>query len=567
MGLRAQRFGRTALILGLMAGSFGVGMGVDPLKVAAETRNFSTFLQVYDLLRSEFLDTHLLNQNKLEYGAINGMLATLHDPYTRFMDPKVFKGMQDERDGEFSGIGIQIGMRDDVLTVISPIAGTPAFKAGLKPGDHILAVDGKPTKDMGIEEAVTHIRGKTGTKVDLLIGRPGVLKPFDVHIMRSEIVTKAVTTKNLPDDIGYIQLSTFMNENADTEVRKALLQMKDKKALILDLRGNPGGLLPNAVNIGLMFIDHGPIVQIVDRDGNRELLPDNEPGTHPKLVWPKNKPLVVLVDGGSASASEILSGALKDTHVGVLIGTRTFGKGLVQTVHALDGGAGVAITTNKYLTAGGHDINKVGIVPNLIVDPMQVWQLPKASQRMTDTPIDERPGYKDLQLDMGIKYLEGALGDGPKVAIPKVPKAIDAGQNHGLNLSLSLPKTLDFDVALQFQRGKEALADLQRADPLDETMNDLGDKLRELTPDQVDEIAQRKDFAIEIDSTAGRAGEAVARDRAEHVADFVRGFFLTLGETLDPTRIRIKTHAGGTSGTQLKIHLPYGEVLNDEQGQ
>ncbi|MBU6428239.1 MAG: PDZ domain-containing protein, partial [Cyanobacteria bacterium REEB65] len=179
---RARRFGRGLLVLGLMAGSFGVGMGVDPLKVAAETRNFSTFLQVYDLVRSEFLDKHF-DDNQLEYGAIRGMLATLNDPYTRFMDPKVFKSMQEERLGSFSGIGIQIGLRGNVLTVISPLEDTPAFKAGLKSGDQILEVDGHPTKDMDLEEAVGLIRGKRGTKVKLMIGRTGT-KPFTVSIMR-----------------------------------------------------------------------------------------------------------------------------------------------------------------------------------------------------------------------------------------------------------------------------------------------------------------------------------------------------------------------------------------------
>ncbi len=564
MGRGARSFGRTALIVGLMAGSFGVGMGVAPLKVVAQTRNFSTFLQVYDLVRGEFLDPHL-SDTKLEYGAIRGMLATLHDPYTRFMDPKAFKGMQDERHGEFSGIGIEIGMRGNDLTVIAPLPDTPASRAGLRAGDDILAVDGKPTRDMAIEEAVTRIRGRKGTKVDLLIGRNGVTKPFSVSITRGEIVTKDVTTKALPDDIGYIRLSSFMNENADQEIHKALLAMHNKKALILDLRGNPGGLLPNAVNIGMMFINHGPIVQIVDREGDRELLPDSSPGDRAKLVWPKSKPLVVLVDGGSASASEILSGALQDTHVGVLIGTRTFGKGLVQTVHSLDGGAGVAITTDKYLTAGGHDINKVGIVPNIIVQPMPFDALPKASQHMDGIPLDQRPGYKDTQLQMGIKYLEGRLGDGPKIAIPPRIQALDASKKTPLNLSLSLPNTINFDVAMHFKKGHTELADLLRADPLDSTLGDLGNKLRDASPDQVDAIIHRRDFAIEIDSAASKAdGARVARARAMHVADYVRGFFLSLGESLDPRKIVVKTHVknGADGQAELRIHLPYGEVLN-----
>ncbi|MBU6430105.1 MAG: hypothetical protein KGR26_13905, partial [Cyanobacteria bacterium REEB65] len=373
----------------------------------------------------------------------------------------------------------------------------------------------------------------------------------------------SVKIKDLTDDIGYIRLTSFMNENADQEVHDALVKLQDKKALVLDLRGNPGGLLPNAVNIGLFFIDHGPIVQIVDRDGNKELLPPDEPGSHPKLVWPKNKPVVVLVDGGSASASEILSGALQDTHVGILIGTRTFGKGLVQTVHALDGGSGVAITTNKYLTAGGNDINKRGIVPNITVEPMRLAALPVASQEETDVPLADRPGFKDLQLDMALRYLKGRLGEGPIVRIPAQPT--EPAEPSSNPASLALPKVLDFDTTLSFKRGTRDLSGLKATDPLDSTLGDLGDKLHGLTADQLDEIVQKRDFGIEIDSTASKAdGMTVAADRAEHISDYIRGFFLDLGEPLDAGQIQIKTALDdGTGGqTQLKVHLPYGEVLN-----
>jgi len=360
-----RRFGNYLVVLGLMAASFGVGMGVHPLKVAAETRSFSTFMQVYDLVRNEYIDSKV-DDTKIEYGAIRGMLESLDDPYTRFMEPKVFSSMQDERHG--------------------------------KSGDRIVEIDGKPTKTMAIEEAVSHIRGEKGTKVVLKIQRAN-LKPFDVAIVRDSIATKAVKTRELQGNIGYIRLSTFMNENADQDMRAALEKFKNKSGIVLDLRGNPGGLLPNAVNIGSMFIDKGPIVQIVDREGNHEML--NATG---RLAIGKNKPVVVLVDGGSASASEILSGALQDTHRAVLIGTKTFGKGLVQTVHALEGGSGVAITTNKYLTAGGNDINKKGIVPNFVVE------FPKpADPDNLPTLEDLIKSGKDVQLNKGLEVLKQQL--------------------------------------------------------------------------------------------------------------------------------------------------------------
>jgi carboxyl-terminal processing protease len=383
-----KKLGNTLVVLALMAGSFGVGMGVQPLQVAAQTRSFSTFLQVYDLVKGEYLEPKV-EESKLEYGAIRGMLDALEDPYTRFMEPKSFKSMQEERHGAFGGIGIQIGMRDKHLAVISPMEDTPAYKAGLRAGDHILEVDGKVTKDMAIEEAVTLIRGPKGSKVTLTIGREGVKEPFKVSIIRDQIVTKAVKTKDLPGEIGYIRLTSFMSETADSEMKKALEKYKASKGVILDLRSNPGGLLPNAVSIGSMFIKSGPIVQIVDREGNREKL-----SASGRTIMAANKPLVVLVDGGSASASEILAGALQDTKRAKLVGTKTFGKGLVQTVHALEGGAGVAITTNKYLTAAGNDINKKGIVPDVIVE---FPQPPK-----TDKPVDpENMPTLDEMIDQG----------------------------------------------------------------------------------------------------------------------------------------------------------------------
>lgn len=390
-----RKFGNVMVVLGLMAASFGVGMGVHPLKVAAETRSFSTFMQVYDLLHNEFIDSKL-DESKLEYGAVRGMLESLDDPYTRFMEPKMFRSMQDERHGSFFGIGIQIGPnKEKLLSVIAPLEDTPAWRAGLKSGDIILEIDGKPTRTMAVEEAVSHIRGAKGTKVVLKMARVGK-KPFDVAIMRDSIATKAVRTMELANNIGYIRLSTFMNENADQDMRAALEKFHAKKGLVLDLRGNPGGLLPNAVNIGSLFIDKGPIVQIVDRDGTSEKLTASG-----RLAIGKNVPVVVLVDGGSASAAEILSGALQDTHRATLVGTKTFGKGLVQTVHALDGGAGVAITTNKYLTAGGRDINKKGIEPDVTVE------FPKPASADAIPTLDELiRGGKDVQLNKALDILK-----------------------------------------------------------------------------------------------------------------------------------------------------------------
>ncbi|MBM3270156.1 MAG: PDZ domain-containing protein [Candidatus Sericytochromatia bacterium] len=559
-----SRVGRGLLIFGLMAGSFGVGMGVTPLKVAAETRSVSTFLHVYDLVRNEFIDRSI-KDSKLEYGAIRGMLDTLDDPYTRFMEPKVFRSMQEERHGSFSGIGIQIGIRDKKLTVIAPIEDTPAWKAGLKSGDHILEVDGKPTKDMAIEEAVSLIRGQRGTKVKLQIERPGNPKPFPLAITRDNIVTKAVKSRELDGGIAYIKLSSFMSETADQEMRDALEKFKDKKALVLDLRGNPGGLLPNAVTIGLMFIEKGPIAQIVDREGNKERLPADDQPSSNKPVWPKSKPVVVLVDNGSASASEILGGALQDSHSAVLIGTKTFGKGLVQTVHALEGGAGLAITTNKYLTAGGNDIHKRGIIPDIVQEPMKVAQLPKGEAE--DIPLEERKGWKDLQLDKGVAYLKGKLGMGPVVPIPaKNPALAEAGAPAGNQQAAlpEIPKVLELSANVAFKPKATSLGGARDEAALINVLTDISAKLHGLTADQLSAIAKHKEFRIEVVGEASaEEGDGVAGERAEHVAAFVRGFFLNLGIPVKAQDLKVqarrKAEAEGT--VEVRINLPYGEVL------
>jgi carboxyl-terminal processing protease len=397
-----NKIGKYALVGALMAGSFALGVGTSPLKVKAETTSFATFLQVYDLLKSEYVESNVKDTD-LIYGAIRGMLGSLDDPYTRFMDPKAFQGMQDERAGSFSGIGIQIGMnKEKQLSVIAPIEGTPAFKAGLLAEDLILEINGKSTKDMAIEEAVSLIRGPRGSSVKLKVKHKSATAAKDVAIVRDNIVTKAVVTKEEEGNLGYIRLSTFMSDDADSEMRAALNKFKNKDGLILDLRGNPGGLLPNAVDIGSMFIKEGPIVQIVNREGEKQLLK----ASGKTIVDPK-MPVVVLVDGGSASASEILGGALQDTHRATLIGTKTFGKGLVQTVHSLSDGSGVAITTNKYLTAGGHDIHKKGIEPDIKVEVV----LPKPGKDGTIDP-ELLKKVKDTQLDKAKAHLKTLITKG-----------------------------------------------------------------------------------------------------------------------------------------------------------
>lgn len=299
------------------------------------------------------------------YVAINTMIASLNDPYTKFLDPKEFADETSSIKGSLKGIGIQIGVKDGKLMVIAPIEDTPAEKAGLLADDEILAIDGNSTKGITVDKAADQIRGKEGTQVTLLIKRKN-LEPKEYTITRAEIEIKSVTQKlpdniTMPEDICYIRLSSFISRNASKEVADILNNSKDKKAFIIDLRSNPGGLLSNAIYMSDMFLNGGSIVSTVDRDGYKE----TQKASSGVLT---TKPLVILINKGSASASEIFSGAMKDNKRAVLIGTQSFGKGLVQEINKLPNNAGLNITIQKYLTPNGTDIHKKGITPDVIVE-------------------------------------------------------------------------------------------------------------------------------------------------------------------------------------------------------
>ncbi len=390
---------RTGLIFFLMLASFLFGMGFQSVRAGEDLESkLEVFLQVLDIIRNDYVDKKLDN-TQLVYGSIKGLLTGLGDPYTRFMEPKAFKEMKIRLSGSYFGIGIYIGMKDEQLVVISPIASTPADKAGLLAGDKIIKIDGKTTLHMALEEAVSLIRGPKGTPVTLGILRGKWKEPKDFVIERDKIVIKSVETPALKrSDILYLKLNTFENQSAADEVA-AVLQKGQKsnvnKGLVLDMRNNGGGLLHNAVEIGSMFIAEGPIVYTVDRDKRRESLDANG-----RLIW--NKPVVVLINGASASASEILAGALKDTGKAKLVGTKTFGKASVQSVRNLSDGSALLVTVAKYLTPNGDDISKKGIQPDVVVN------LPSAEANGDDKEMIPPPKdlEKDIQLQEAIKVLD-----------------------------------------------------------------------------------------------------------------------------------------------------------------
>ena len=301
--------------------------------------------------------------SKESYEAIRGMLASLDDPYTRFMDPREFKEMQIDTSGELTGVGIQLSLDKETkeLVVVSPIEGSPASRAGVMPKDVILSIDGKSTKGMSTEDAVKLIRGQAGTTVNLQLRRDG--KVVDAPLVRARIELHAVDSQvNTSADgtrIGYIRLKQF-NANAAKDMADALkkLEGENVQGYVLDLRSNPGGLLMASIAIARQWMDEGVIVSTKTRD----CIQDTKRANGRALT---QRPLVVLVNEGSASASEILSGALQDNHRAVVVGEKTFGKGLVQSVRGLSDCSGMTVTIAKYLTPNGRDIHKHGIDPDV----------------------------------------------------------------------------------------------------------------------------------------------------------------------------------------------------------
>lgn len=299
------------------------------------------------------------------YVAISTMLASLNDPYTRFLDPKEFAEETSSIAGSLKGIGIQIGVKDGKLMVIAPLEDTPAERAGILADDEILEIDGVSTKGITVDKAAEKIRGQEGTTVKLLIKRKGV-EPKLYTVTRANIEVKSISQKTpletvVPSNMEYIKISSFLSRNLTKEFSNVLANSMDKDGYIIDLRSNPGGLLDNAINISDMFLSGGVIVSTVDRDGYKISQ------RAARTVYTK-KPLVVLINKGSASASEILSGALKDHGRAIIIGETSFGKGLVQEVNHLPMNSGMNITIQKYLTPSGNDIHKKGITPDVKVE-------------------------------------------------------------------------------------------------------------------------------------------------------------------------------------------------------
>ncbi len=327
-----------------------------------EYESLRIFTDVLGIIQENYTDE--VDINDLVYDAVKGMLKGL-DPHSSFLTPDDYREMQIDTKGAFGGVGIEIGVRDGMLTVVSPIEDTPAYKAGVKAKDIIVKIGDKPTKDLSLSDAVKLIRGKKGTPVTLWIMRKGFNAPKPFEIVRDIIKIKSVKWRELEDGFGYVRITQFQEKTTD-DLEKALTELGSRsgklKGLVLDLRNNPGGLLPQAISVSNKFISSGVIVSTRGRiRGQTMEFTADRFGTHPYY------PMVVLVNEGSASASEIVAGALQDHKRAVILGTPTFGKGSVQTIIPLADGSAVRITTSKYYTPSGRSIQAKGITPDIIV--------------------------------------------------------------------------------------------------------------------------------------------------------------------------------------------------------
>jgi carboxyl-terminal processing protease len=339
--------------------------------------DFNKFVRVFKIVTEQYVDP--VPATMVMEGALSGMVDSLNDPYSQYLTKEQYREMIIHTTGTYSGIGVYVGMREGYVTVIAPIKGSPADEAGLRAQDRIVRVDGKDIVGLSIDEVVSLIKGEKGTEVVLTVQRQGLEAPFDMEVTRAIVEVNPVIWDIVTDNVGYVRITEF-NEHAAEKTRRAVNELTDKRidSLILDLRQNPGGLLEQCLEIAKIFIPDGPIVEVVGREGKENVYKSKGPGF--------SLPLVVLVDRGSASASEILAGAIRDRGVGLLVGTGTFGKGLVQSLIETGDQTAVKITSARYYTPNGISINGTGIQPDIVVD-LPPGEIPMEPSMGLDTQV------------------------------------------------------------------------------------------------------------------------------------------------------------------------------------
>ena len=405
----------TVASAGVLIGRWSIvgaeGEGYEDLKI---------FTEALSMVKKNYVED--VKTKDLVYGAIKGMLSSL-DPHSSFLSPEAYKEMQAETKGEFGGIGIQIGIKEGMLTVIAPIEDTPAYRAGLKAGDKIIKINNELTKDMSLHDAVDKMRGAPKTSVIITILREGWKETKDFTLVREIIKVKSVKSKLLEDGIGYVKINQFQEQTA-ADLSTALEKLTQEKmnSLILDLRNNPGGLLNSAVGVTSQFLPPGKLVVYI-KGKKGEKTDYNTTEDKPDY----NIPMIVLVNEGSASASEIVAGALKDWNRAVILGTKTFGKGSVQSVIPLSDGSGLRLTTAIYYTPKGTSIQATGIAPDIIV------------KLETKEQGKEHPVIREKDLE---RHLKNNEGEGvPKEPEEMAPIEIEEKEDAQLQRAVDLLKT------------------------------------------------------------------------------------------------------------------------------
>ncbi|MDR3394173.1 MAG: S41 family peptidase [Parasulfuritortus sp.] len=412
------------------------------------------FTEVFAKIKSDYVEP--VEDKKLINEAINGMLSGL-DPHSTYLDPEAFKELQVGTQGEFGGLGIEVGMEDGFVKVVSPIEDTPAFKAGVKPGDLIIKLDDTPVKGMTLNDAVKRMRGKPGTDIILTIARKGETKPIIAKLTRAVIKIKSVKRQLIEPGFGYVRITQFQEHSGENLVT-ALKYLEDTnkgplKGLILDLRNDPGGLLNTAVGVAGAFLKPNDLVVYTEgRSEDAKMRLVNAPQDYMQRgdsdylknlpTWAKTVPLVVLVNGGSASASEIVSGALQDHKRALIVGTQSFGKGSVQTILPLNNGSAIKLTTARYYTPSGRSIQNKGITPDIVVEEATITQ-DKEDQTLEIHEADLENHLSNVQ-DTGAKPVPHKMDTKDQKSKPDSengdPKEIVSKKDYQFNQALTLLK-------------------------------------------------------------------------------------------------------------------------------
>lgn len=401
--------------------------------------DIALFGRVINFIEKQYVDK--VNTRDLVYGAIKGMLETL-DPHSNFMPPEVYNQLKSDTSGKFGGLGIEVWVnKEGVLTVVAPMEGTPAWKAGIKPGDKIIKINGDSTKGMSIVEATSKIRGEIGTEIRFTVQRDPSAKLIDFKMKRVSIDVKSVRAELLPDGIGYLRLNHFQEKTA-AEVKSAIKKLEAKQklsGLILDLRNNPGGLLDEAVETANLFVDSGVIVSTIGRNKSEKDIKYAKSG-----IARLDFPIVTLVNGSSASAAEIVAGALKDHKRSLVAGGRTFGKGSVQTVIPLAEDVGLKLTIARYYTPNGISIQAKGIEPDIYLDefdPDEYKNLKKKNRHMSEADLKNHIESADERALKEKKASEEAKSEENKDA---PPRTIDPKDDYQVQQALNYLKTMNF---------------------------------------------------------------------------------------------------------------------------